>query len=131
MGKLEQVLEQLVVEVRALRQSREHGSVGPGTKPMAVREAAAAMGIGVNRLRTLIHSGEVATCAGSSRLVPISEIERWCRPRPVAPRGRDVQKRDAQGRTKSTTHRTYSSNAAAEATRIREELKAERGGKRR
>jgi len=48
------------------------------------RLAAQRMGIGLTTLRDLIRSGAIATCEGSSRLVPVAEIRRWTAPRAPA-----------------------------------------------
>jgi len=86
----------------------------PQLGPLALPTAAAAkrMGIGLTRLRELLRAGGVRSCEGSSRLIPVSEIERWTAPR--ASTGSASTRRRQPGR------RSRMSDRKSEADRIRE-----------
>lgn len=66
----------------------ELGKRGPAAnaKALSRRSAEKAMGIGRSKLQELIARGEIKTVAGDPRLVPMSEVERFCQPRRQKPR---------------------------------------------
>lgn len=66
----------------------ELGGKSPGAKALTRRQAEKALGIGRTKLQTLIASGAIKTAKDDPRLVPASEVERFCQPRRQRPRRR-------------------------------------------
>lgn len=64
---------------------------GPATvnaKALTRRQAERALGVGRTKLQELIAAGELKTVKDNPRLVPASEVERYCQPRRQKPRRR-------------------------------------------
>lgn len=84
---LDEALRQAVREV--LRE--ELGQLRPvatNAKALTRRQAEKAMGVGRSKLQELIASGAIKTVKDNPRLVPSSEVERYCQPRRQKPRRR-------------------------------------------
>lgn len=67
------------------------------TKALTRRQAEKAMGVGRSKLQELIAAGTVKTVKDNPRLVPTSEVERYCQPRRQKPRRRAVSRPPPQG----------------------------------
>lgn len=104
--------------VKALLQSVLENHSRPKAVPRKV--AAQMMGFGVTKLDRLIREGVIATVDGDPYLVPVSEIDRYCAPKP---------NRQRLARTVRRTHKKLldeQSDAAWEALRMRIREKARR-----
>lgn len=64
-------------------------------KALTRRQAEKAMGVGRTKLQALIAAGEIHTVKDNPRLVPASEVERYCQPRRQKPRRRATPVRPA------------------------------------
>lgn len=84
----EETLEAVVR--RVLRE--ELGGRTASAKALTRRQAEKAMGVGRSKLQALIASGDIKTVKDNPRLVPVSEVERYCQPRRQKPKRRVVVK---------------------------------------
>lgn len=80
----EELLESVV---RRVLREEMRGSVA-GAKALTRRQAEKAMGVGRSKLQALIAAGAIKTVKDDPRLVPASEVERYCQPRRQKPRRR-------------------------------------------
>lgn len=107
---MEQVLEALLAEVREAKNWTALPTV------LSKKRAARELGISLSKLKTLIRTGDLATCiVGRTAMVPASEVQRIAavRKKPVAPA------RSGRARSKKASTRPTPS----EAEKIRAALK--------
>lgn len=81
----EETIEAVVRKV-IREELRATGSSAVGAKALTRRQAEKAMGIGRTKLQELIATGDIKTVKNNPRLVPASEVERYCTPRRQKPR---------------------------------------------
>lgn len=78
-------LVELIADAVAERIAKRAGS-SVNAKALTRRQAEKAMGIGRSKLQELIADGAIKTVKDNPRLVPASEVERYCQPRRQKPR---------------------------------------------
>lgn len=92
----EDLIESVVRKV-VREELRGAGGASSSAKALTRRQAERAMGVGRTKLQELIAQGEIKTVRDNPRLVPATEIERYCEPRRQKPRRRAAPHAPQQG----------------------------------
>lgn len=93
--------ETLEAVVRRVIREEMGRSSATNAKALTRRQAERAMGIGRSKLQDLIAEGAIKTVKDNPRLVPASEVERYCQPRRQKPRRRALPSPTAQAGTQN------------------------------
>ena len=76
---LEQQMEQVLAEIRAVRKAMEHRVE---LKTYSLQQTAQALGVGLTTVRKLLREGKLFTVKiGERRLVPVAEVNRLATPK--------------------------------------------------
>lgn len=88
MTTFEQGWRELLTDIvkEAVREELGHAGAASNAKALTRRQAEKAMGVGRSKLQDLIATGAIKTVQDNPRLVPASEVARYCQPRRQKPR---------------------------------------------